>query len=316
MTEPIVYLNGRLVPASEAHLAIYDAGVVQGATVAEQTRTFRHRPFRLGDHLDRLFRGLQHARIDIGMSPEELTRISEEVLAHNARPVDADDDLGLVQFVTAGEYATYAGLSGRPPRAGPTVCVHTYPLPFELWAAKIRTGAHLITPSVRQVPPQCWPPQMKCRSRMHYYLAEREVSQVDPEAYALLLDLDGNVTETNAANFLMLERGTLVSPPAEKTLPGISRATVVELAGRLGIPFTERDLPVARALAADEALLSSTPYCLLPVTRINGVPVGDGTRGPVFRRLLGAWSEKVGLDIEQQLLEGAGRRQAARGAAG
>jgi branched-chain amino acid aminotransferase len=313
MTEPIVYLNGRMVPASEAHLAIYDAGVVQGATVAEQTRTFRHRPFRLDDHLDRLFRGLGYARIDIGLSREELARISEEVLAHNARLVDADADLGLIQFVTAGEYATYAGLSGQPVRTGPTVCVHTYPLPFELWAGKMQTGAHLVTPSVRQVPPQCWSPQLKCRSRMHYHLAEREARLVDPEAYALLLDLDGNITETNAANFLMVERGTIVSPPAEKTLPGISRATVIELAGRLGIPFVERDIPVFRAVSADEAFLSSTPYCLMPVTKINGVLVGDGKPGPVFRCLLEAWGREVELDIKQQVMSGAERRQAGEG---
>jgi branched-subunit amino acid aminotransferase/4-amino-4-deoxychorismate lyase len=306
MTEPIVYLNGRLVPGPEAHLAIYDAGVVQGATVAEQTRTFRHRPFRLGDHLDRLFRSLAYARIDISMSAEELARVSEEVLAHNARLVGPEDDLGLVQFVTAGEYATYAGRSAR---TTPTVCVHTYPLPFELWADRLRTGAHLVTPSVRQVPPPCWPPQMKCRSRMHYHLAEREVRSVDPAAYALLLDLDGNVTETNAANFLMAERATLVSPPAAKTLPGVSRATAIELAGGLGIPFTEEDIPVSRALHADEAFLSSTPYCLMPVTRLNGTPVGRGQPGPLFRRLLQAWSQKVGVDIERQIADGAGRRR-------
>jgi branched-subunit amino acid aminotransferase/4-amino-4-deoxychorismate lyase len=304
MTEPIVYLNGRMVPASAAHLAIYDAGVVQGATVAEQTRTFRHRPFRLNDHLDRLFRALRQVRIDIGLSPEELARISEEVLAHNARLVDPDDDLGLIQFVTAGEYATYAGMSGRSPRTGPTVCVHTFPLPFELWAAKMQTGAHLVTPSVRQVPAQCWSPQIKCRSRMHYYLAEREARLVDPEAYALLLDLDGNVTETNAANFLMVERGTIVSPPAEKTLPGISRAMVIDLAGKLGIPFVEGDIPVLRALSSEEVFLSSTPFCLMPVTRINGAVIADGKTGPVYRRLLEAWSGEVGLDVGRQIVGG------------
>jgi branched-subunit amino acid aminotransferase/4-amino-4-deoxychorismate lyase len=308
VSEPVVYLNGRLLPASEAHLAIYDAGIVQGATVTEQTRTFRHRPYRLGDHLDRLFRALRYTRMDIGLSKEELARISEEVLAHNARPIDKDDDLGLIQFVTAGEYATYAGMSGRPQRTEPTVCVHTFPLPFELWARKMQAGAHLITPSIRNVPPQCWDPQMKCRSRMHYYLAEKEVRLADPEASALLLDLDGHITETNAANFLMVERGTIVSPLSSKVLSGISRATVIELAGKLGIPFVERDVPVFSALNADETFLSSTPFCLMPVTRINGVPVGAGRPGPVFRRLLEGWGREVGLDIEQQVIE-AGRRR-------
>jgi branched-subunit amino acid aminotransferase/4-amino-4-deoxychorismate lyase len=310
VTEPVVYLNGRLVPASGAHLAIYDAGVVQGATLAEQTRTFGHRPYRLGDHLDRLFRGLRYARMDIGLSKEEVAKISEEVLTHNARLIDKDDDLGLIQFVTAGEYATYAAMSGRPPRTTPTVCVHTFPLPFELWARKVQAGAHLITPSVRNVSPQCWDPQIKCRSRMHYYLAEKEARLTDPEAYALLLDLDGNITETNAANFLMVERGAIVSPLVTKILPGISRATVTELAGKLGIPFVERDVPVCSAQKADEAFLSSTPFCLLPVTRLNGVPVGDGRPGRVFQRLLEAWSREVGLDIERQIVEGARRREA------
>src|SRR5262249_10897594 len=152
---------------------------------------------------------------------------------------------------TAGEYATYAAMSGRPARAGPTVCVHTFPLPFPLWAKKMREGARLVTPSVRQVPPQCWPPQMKCRSRMHYHLAEQEARLVDPEASALLLDLAGHVTETNAANLLIVERGGIVSPRACSILPGHSRAVVIELATGLNIPFDERDLGVADVAAAD-----------------------------------------------------------------
>jgi branched-subunit amino acid aminotransferase/4-amino-4-deoxychorismate lyase len=310
--EPLVYLNHRLVPAAEAHLAIYDAGVVLGATVTEQTRTFHHRPWRLGDHLDRLFRSLRYTRLDIGLSMAELAAVSHELIVHNSRLLDEGDELGLIHFVTAGEYATYAGMSGRPARTGPTVCVHTFPLPFELWAKKMQIGAHLITPSVRQVPPQCYDAKIKCRSRMHYYLADQEARLADPEASALLLDLSGNVTETSAANFLMVERGTLVSPPTINTLPGISRATVIELAGKLGIPFVERDLQVYSVLNADEAFTSSTPYCLMPVTKINGVPIGTGRPGSVYRRLLEAWSAEVGLDIEKQIQEGARRRAASQ----
>lgn len=309
MPEALVYLNGRLVPASQAHLAIYDAGVVQGATVTELTRTFHRQLYRLDDHLDRLFRALRYTRLDLGLSRAEVTALSQELIAHNAPLLDEGDELGLVHFVTAGEYATYAGVSGRPARRTPTVCAHTFPLPFELWAHTMQTGTHLVTPSIRQVPAQCWDPQMKCRSRMHYYLADQEARLVDPQASALLLDLDGHVTETAAANFLLVERGTLVSPPAGKTLPGISRATVVALAGKLGIPFVERDVQVFSALNADEAFIASTPYCLMPVIRINGVPIGDGQPGPVFQRLIAAWSREVGLDIAQQIVEGGQRRQ-------
>jgi branched-subunit amino acid aminotransferase/4-amino-4-deoxychorismate lyase len=311
MPEPLVYLNGRTVPAAEAHLAIYDASVVQGATVTEQTRTFHKRPWRLDDHLDRLFRSLKYTRLDVGMSKAQLAAVSQELVAHNARLLDDGDELGLIQFVTAGEHTAYAGLAGRPARTGPTVCVHTFPLPFERWARRMRDGQHLVTPSVRHVPPQCCDPKMKCRSRMHFFLADQEARLVDPEAAALLLDLDGNVTETAAANFLMVERGAVVSPTTRNTLPGISRATAVELCGRLGIPFVERDVQVFDALNADEAFTASTPYCLMPVTKINGVPIGDGRPGPVVKRLLAAWGEVVGLDVAAQIQEGAARRTGA-----
>ncbi len=309
MPEPLVYLNGHRVPASEAHLAIYDAGVVLGATVTEQARTFHQKPWRLSEHLDRLFRSLRYTRMDIGLSKDQLTALSEELVAHNARLLSEEDELGVIQFVTAGEYPTYAGLSGRPARTTPTVCVHTFPLPFELWAQKMRTGQHLVTPSIRHVPPQCYDPKMKYRSRMHYYLADQEARLVDPEAVALLLDLSGNVTETGGANFLLVERGVIISPTTVNTLPGVSRAMVIELAGKLGIPFVERDLQVYNVLNADEAFTASTPYCLMPVTKVNGVPIGDGQPGPVFRRLLDAWSAEVGLDIERQIQDGARRRQ-------
>src|SRR6185437_1355100 len=300
MMEPQVYLNGHFVPASQAHLAIWDAGIVQGATVTEMTRTFRKQPFRLGDHLDRLFRALHDTGMDIGLSQAELTDISLELLDHNGRLLADDAELGLVHFVTAGEYAVYA--IGRPPRTTPTICIHTFALPFALWADKLKRGTHLITPSIRQVPPQCWPSSMKCRSRMHYYLAEKEVHGSDPQASALLLDLAGNVTETSTGNFLMVERGILVAPPLDTTLPGISRATVIELAGELGMPFVERAISVSVAQSANEAFLSSTSYCLMPITKINNVPIGDGRPGVVYRRLLSVWSERVGLDIEGQIL--------------
>ncbi len=181
MMEQWIYLNGRFLAASAAHLAVWDSGIVQGATVAEMTRTFRKQLFRLDDHLDRLFRALQVTHMDIGVSKAELADISRELLAHNGRLLDDNAELGLVHFVTAGEYAVYA--IGRPPRRQPTVCIHTFELPFAAWAARMKQGAHLLTPSIRQVPPQCWDARMKCRSRMHYYLAEKEVQRIDPEAW-------------------------------------------------------------------------------------------------------------------------------------
>jgi branched-subunit amino acid aminotransferase/4-amino-4-deoxychorismate lyase len=309
MTEPLVYLSGNLLPASQAHIAIFDAGVVLGATVTEMTRTFNLQPFRLEQHIERLQRSLRYTRMDTGLTSAEFLRISHEIIEHNSRLLPPGGELGMVHFVTAGEYPTYAGMAGRAARTSPTVCIHTFPMPFELWVKKFRLGAHLVTPAVRHVPPQCYDPKMKYRSRMHYYLADKEAQLVDPEAAALLLDLQGNITETSGANFLIVERGTIVSPTTVNTLPGISRGMVIELAGKLGIPFVERDLQVYNVINADEAFTTSTPYCVLPVTRINGLPIADGRPGPIFRRLIEAWGQAVGIDIERQMIEGAQARE-------
>jgi branched-chain amino acid aminotransferase len=311
MSEPLVFLNGRMVPASQAHVAVYDAGLVLGATITELVRTFRKQLFRLDDHLVRLAHSLHYVRFDIGLSMDQLGQIVRGLVAHNADLMSSDDELGLVIFVTAGEYPTYAGSAAGNVRTTPTVCAHTFPLPFELWAKKMRTGAHLVTPSTRHVPPQCYDPKMKCRSRMHYYLADQEARLVDPNASALLLDLDGNVAETSAANFLMVQEKSIVSPSLRNTLPGVSRAMVIELAGKLGIPFEVRDFQPFDAINADETFLASTPYCLMPVTKINGLPIGGGRPGPVYQRLIEAWSQLVGLDVIDQIAHGAESRTAA-----
>jgi len=308
MTEPLVYLTGRLVPASQASIAIFDAGVVLGATVTEMTRTFRQEPWRLGDHLRRLYRSLKYTRMEVETLREELERITRELVAHNAKLLHPEDELGIVHFVTAGEFPVYAGSAGRTARTTPTVCIHTFPMPFELWAKKLLHGQHLVTPSIRHVPPQCYDPKMKYRSRMHYYLADHEARVADPEAAALLLDLEGNVTETGGSNFLIVKDGTIISPTTVNTLPGISRAMVMELAAKNGIPFVERDFQVYDVINADEAFTATTPYCLLPVTKINGLPIGDGKPGPMVKRLLGLWSDAVGIDIPGQLLQQATRR--------
>jgi branched-chain amino acid aminotransferase len=307
MTGPLVYLNGRMLPASQACLPIYDAGIVLGATVTDQARTFHHKLFRLGDHLDRLFRSLEAARIEINLSKNQLAGIAQELVSHHAQLIHNEDELGLVIFVTAGEYPTYAP-SPRSVRTTPTVCAHTFPLPFELWADKIVNGIHLVIPSVRHIPPQCLDPAIKYRSRMHFYLADYEARQVDPNAAALLLDMNGHITETSTANFMMVERGTVVSPTLVNTLAGVSRATVIELAGRRGISVTERDTTPDQAIHADEAFLASTPYCLMPVSRINGVEIGDGKPGAMFRLLSDAWDQEVGVQIRQQILDSARRR--------
>ncbi len=307
MDEPQAYLNGRFLPAATASISPVDAGFVQGATVAEQLRTFAGKLFHLDDHLARLEQSLRIVDVDPLMGRREMAAVAEELAARNHALLEPGDDLGLSIIVTPGPYPAYSELR----EARPTVCLHTYPLPFRLWAEKYRTGQALATTPIEQVPAECWPPALKCRSRMHYYLADREASRVEPGARALLLDERGMVTEASTANLLVFTAAEgLVGPPPQLVLQGISLGVVRQLAAAMGIAMVHRDLGPEEIARADEVLLTSTPFCLLPATRLNGVPIGKGVPGPLFERLLAAWGAEVGVDIAEQA-----RRLAKRGRA-
>jgi branched-chain amino acid aminotransferase len=310
MPEPLAYLNGRISPISQTMLPIHDMGVVMGASITEMARTFKHQPFRLVEHVDRLFRSVRHAGFDIDLSHEALVDLARELIDHNARLVPSHHDLGVSMFMTAGSSLIYLGYAGMTTYRKPTVCVHTFPLPFELWAEKYAAGQHVVTPSIRHLPPECLDPKVKSRSRMHWYLADEQARLVDPKAIALLLDRQDNVTETGTANFFIVERGSIVTPTGRNTLHGISQQVVAELAERLELRFIQRDFQTYDVINADEAFTSSTPYCLLPVTRVNGRPIGTGVPGPVYQALLKAWGSLVDLDIAAQMATGAQERKA------
>jgi branched-chain amino acid aminotransferase len=298
MPEPIAYLNGRWLPVSQAAVTVYDGGFMQGVTVAEQLRTFGGKLFRLDQHLDRLERSLAIVGVNLDLRREDLELIASELAAQNHKLLDPADDLGLSIFVTPGPYASFAAVAGHQ---GPTIGVHTQPLPFGTWASKYESGESLVVADIRQVPAECWPAELKCRSRMHYYLADKQAREREPGARAILLDERGFVSEASTANVLVYYREVgLVSPPRERILPGISMAVLAELAAGLGLRFAHRDLTTDDVAAADEALLCSTSPCVWPVTRLNGRPIADGRPGPTCRQLQTAWSELVGLDIVAQ----------------
>ena len=164
MSDPLVYLNGDLVPSSEASINIYDLGIILGATLTEMTRTFGHKPFRLDDHLDRLYRSLKYSGIDPDVEKAEMRASTLELIERNCGLIEPGDDLGVVHFVTPGENRIYAGSAAGAARLTPTVCIHTFRLPFEVWRNLFVDGAHVVTPSIRHVPPQCVDPKMKNRS--------------------------------------------------------------------------------------------------------------------------------------------------------
>ena len=297
MNQPLAYLNGEFLPASQLALPVHDLGFVQGVAVSEQLRTFGGRIFRLQDHFRRLHRSLEIIGLSAAVELEQLAQQATELVHANHALLDPADDLGLSLFVTPGPYATF-----EPESTGsPTVGMHTYPLPFALWAGKYEGDQQLVVSSVRQVPEACWPAELKCRSRMHYYLADREANLTLPGARAILLNEREEVLEASSANIVAYfsNRG-LISPPQESILPGVSVAVIKDLAHQLQLPFSHRTLRVDDLLAADEVLLSSTSPCVWPVVGVNGQRIANAKPGEVFQRLLNAWSDLVGVDIRSQ----------------
>jgi len=298
--EPLVYLDNACRARRETGLALNDAGFVLGVTVTDLCRTFRQRLFRLDDHLQRFRQSCVLAHVPQLKSDAELTDIAERLVAHNSAVRPPTHDLALVMFATPGRIGYYPGDDGGPGDAAPTFGMHTFPLPFSRYAGMFREGVRLATPQVRQVPPNCVEPRIKQRSRMHWWLADREVQAKAPGTIALLLDESRHLTETAAANFLIVRQGVVLSPPRTSILGGVSLLVTEEICRDFGIPFLEQPLSLADCLAADEAFLTSTPFCIAGVRELNGVALP--WPGPTFRRLLTGWSERVGLDIERQIV--------------
>ncbi|HEY1859525.1 MAG TPA: aminotransferase class IV [Gemmataceae bacterium] len=300
MVLPLTYLNGQFLPQAEVQLPLHDAGFVFGATATDLCRTFHHRFFRLSDHLVRFRQSCALARIPQPVPDAQLTHLAEKLVAHNALLLKPEDDLALVLFATPGPIGYYGGVPGGPGDGPPTLGMHTFALPFVRYRSFFERGVSLVVPPTRHVPASCFDPRAKVRSRLHWWLAEQEAREIEPGAVALLLNHEGGVTETAGANVLIVKGGTVVSPPRSSILNGISLQVVEELCREEGIPFQETVFHVEDCLAADEALLTSTPYCVAGVSRFNGRPVP--WPGPVWKRLLSAWGNHVGLDIAGQIL--------------
>jgi branched-chain amino acid aminotransferase len=300
MPEPLAYLNGQYVPRKDARLPLHDAGFVFGATVTDLCRTFKHEIFRLSDHLARFRRSCTAAAIPQPLEDHEVVAIAERLVAHNAAQLRPEQDLTLVMFATPGPIAHYAGYDLGAGEAIPTLGMHTSPLSFGRFRPFFQQGARLLIPRTRHVPAESVDRRIKQRSRLHWWLAEQETRQYEPGAVALLLDAEDHVTETAGANLLVVRGGQVLSPPGSAILGGISLQTVRELCSELSISCEERSLTLQDCLTAEEAFLSSTPYCIAGISQIAGTTIP--WPGPIFQRLLSAWSARVGVDIRRQIL--------------
>lgn len=288
-----VYLNKQLIPESEAKISIWDRGFTMGDAVYDTFRTFKHQIFKVDAHIKRLYSSLRYVYIDPGISSSELTRALESTLEANLPAIEADDDMSIIVRITRGV-----------PGGDATLLITCRPIEFSRFANLYKEGVSLITPTVRAVSPDTLDPRVKTQSRIVNVLAEIQANAARPGAWPLFCNNRGIITESARANFLIVRGGKVITPKGGRVLAGVTAATTVELAERLGYQVEERDLTPYDVLQADESFLTSSSMCVLPVQNLNGTPINGGTvPGPITFALMGAWREYTGVDYVQQALK-------------
>ena len=297
-----VFLNGEFVPETEAKISIYDSALMFGDMVFEMTRSFNKVQFKLREHLERLYTGLKIFRIPLIMTIEEMEVACLETIKVNEPFFSETDEHRLMINVSRGPLGIYSPIFGE--NLEPSVVIADFPLKWTVasMSSLYDKGINSVIPSQRSIPATLMDPKIKNRSRMWYQMANIEVSQVKGDNnWALLIDPDGYITEGTGDNFFMIKSGVLYTPEGRNILRGISRGYVFELAEQLGIECKEVNIEPFDLYSADEAFLTGTPFCILPTTHLNGLPIGDGVMGEITKMLLEEWCGNVGLDIIKQI---------------
>lgn len=297
-----VYINGTFVPENEAKISIFDSALMFGDMVFEMTRSFNKKQFKLREHLERLYMGINILRIPLKMTIDELEQACFETIEKNEPVFETHDEHRLMINVSRGPLGIYAHVFDG--KLEPTVVIADFPLKWTVasMAPLFDKGINAVIPSQRAIPASLMDPKIKHRSRMLYQMANIEVSQIEGEnIWALLVDPDGYITEGTGDNIFIVKNGELFTPEGRNILRGISRAYVFELAEQLGMPCQECNIEPYDVYEADEAFMTATPFCILPTVSLNGITIGNGKMGDVTRKLIDQWSYNVGVDIEQQI---------------
>lgn len=298
----VVYQNGHFVPETDARISIFDSALMFGDMVFEMTRSFGGKQFRLREHLERLMAGVKILQIPLEIGIDELESICDEVVQRNMDAFSVTDEHRLMINISRGPLGIYREIFNG--KLEPTVVVADFPLKWTVagMGHLFDLGINAVVPSQRAIPASLMDPKIKNRSRLFYQVANIEVSKVKGDRnWALLLDPDGYVTEGTGDNFFIVRNGEVITSFGTNVLRGVSRQYIFELCEELGIVCKEMNYGLYDVHTAEEAFMTGTPFCLLPVSSLNDVAIGTDAMGPVTRLLLSRWSENVGIDIAKQI---------------
>ena len=272
-----IYLNGKFMPLEEAYIPVLDRGFIFGDGVYEVIPVYSKRAFRLAEHLKRLQASLDGIRLLNPHSESEWTKLITELIAHNT-----GEDQYLYLHITRG-VAKRDHAFPQPP-VQPTVFMMSSPL-LHPAAELLASGVSAVTAADNR-----W---LRCDIKAISLLPNVLLRQMAVDAGCAETVLirqpdtgDSFLTEGAASNIILIKNNILHVPPKNNLmLPGITYDVVLELAAANQIPFQVRKIAGAEVFDADELLLTSSTKEILPITMLDGKPVGNGKPGPMFARL-------------------------------
>lgn len=267
------YLNGEIKPLSETRVSVMDRGFLFGDGIYEVIPVYSRRLFRIEEHLDRLAASLEGIRLQNPHSRSEWISIIERVIAASESP----DQQVCIQ-VTRGEMAVRN--HAFPATVVPTVLVFSEPLTPPAAALRTQGVGAVSAADIR------W---LRCNIKATSLLANCLLRQlaVDAGCAETILFRDGLLTEGAAANIFVVRNGTLLAPPKNHLmLPGITYDVVLELAVMHQLPHRICEITDAEVRSADELLMTSSTREVLPITQLDGKPVGSGQPGPVTQHMI------------------------------
>lgn len=287
-----VYINGKIVPASEAAMSVFSWGFLYGDGVFEGLPVVEGRCFRLYEHIGRLLASARYALISSPSSEEWIAAVMMTAQASNLRngymrPLLSRGAgmMGMRNIGKLGEPDVVVIPQQEIPKGADEV-------------AEMSVSARIL--SVRRTPPQCLESRAKLCNYQNNIMAVLEQRRLGVDV-GIQLDLAGFVAEAPAANIFAVHSGRLSTPRRHNVLNGITRATVIELVAAEGGEVAERDLTPYDLYSADELFMTASLDGLTPVTEIDGRQVGAGRMGQVSRRLLDSYNAlqlNEGVDLK------------------